>query len=42
MKFHNLKQFNISVEDYTREFEYIMLKYDIHEPKEQTIIRFLG
>ena len=23
MKFHNLKQFNLSVEDYTREFEYL-------------------
>ena len=42
MKFHNLNQFNLSIEDYTREFEYLMLKRDIHEPEEQTIVRFLG
>lgn len=42
MKFYNFKQYNLTVEEYIREFEYLMLKCDIKEPEEQTIARFLG
>ena len=41
-KLYNFKQYNLSVEDYIREFEYLMLRCDIKEPEEQTIARFLG
>lgn len=41
-RFHNFKQADLSVEDYTWEFEYLMLKFDVLESKEQTIARFLG
>ena len=30
------------MEEYIREFEYLMLICDIKEPKEQTIAQFLG
>ena len=39
-KLYNFKQYNLPVEEYIREFEYLMLRCDINEPKEQT--RFLG
>ena len=42
LKFHNFKQFDLSVDDYTREFEYLMLKCDVVEPEERTIARYLG
>ena len=29
------------MEEYIREFEYLMLRFDINEPEEQTIARFL-
>ena len=32
----------MSVEEYTREFEKLVIKCDLHEPKEQAIIRYLG
>jgi len=38
----NLRQKNLSVEEYTREFEKLMMKCDIHEREEQTIARYLG
>ena len=38
----NLRQKNFSVEEYTREFEKLMMKCDIHEREEQTIARYLG
>ena len=41
LKFQNFKQFDLSIDDYTREFEYLMLKCDVVEPKEQTIARYL-
>ena len=41
-KLYNFKQYNLSVEDYIREFEYLMLRCDIKEPEEQNIVRFLG
>jgi len=39
---HNLNQGNLSVEEYTREFEMLVIKCDLHEPEEQTIVRYLG
>jgi len=39
---HNLTQGNISVDEYTMEFEKLMIKCDIQEPEEQTIVRYLG
>ena len=39
---HNLTQGNMSVEEYTREFEKLLIKCDIQEPEEQTIVRYLG
>jgi len=42
MLFHHLNQGKLSVEEYTREFEKLMIKCDIHEPKEQTMVRYLG
>ncbi|GKC38100.1 gag-pol polyprotein-like protein, partial [Tanacetum coccineum] len=42
LKFHNLKQQDKSAEEYTSEFDHLMIKYDIVEPKEQTIAHYLG
>ncbi|XP_027351492.1 uncharacterized protein LOC113862615 [Abrus precatorius] len=42
IKFHNLRQDSKIVEEYTREFELLMMKCDIQEKEEQTIARFLG
>jgi len=39
---HHLNQGNLSVEEYTREFEKLVIKCDIQEPEEQTIVRYLG
>ena len=39
---HNLTQGNMSVEEYTHEFEKLLIKCDIQEPKDQTIVRYLG
>ena len=41
-QFHNLTQGSMNVEEYTREFEKLMIKCDIQEPEEQTIVRYLG
>ena len=41
-KFYNFKQYNLSVEEYIREFEYLTLRCDIKELEKQTIARFLG
>jgi len=30
------------VDEYTREFEKLLIKCDINEPKGQTILRYLG
>ena len=38
----HLNQGNLSVEQYTREFEKLVIKCDIQEPEEQTIVRYLG
>jgi len=32
----------MSIDEYTREFKKLLIKCDIQEPKEQTIIRHLG
>ena len=32
----------MSVEEHTREFEKLVIKRDLHEPEEQTIVRYLG
>jgi len=42
MLFHHLTQGKMNVEEYTREFEKLMIKCDIHEPEEQTMVRYLG
>ena len=42
MKFYSFKQNNLLVEDYIREFEYLMLRCEISELEEKTIARFLG
>jgi len=39
---HQLNQGNLSVEEYSREFENIGIKCDLHEPEEQTIVRYSG
>ncbi|KAK6915420.1 Retrotransposon gag domain [Dillenia turbinata] len=42
LKLHNLRQIDLSVEEYTIEFELLLLKRDVVEPKEHTIARYLG
>ncbi|XP_070032761.1 uncharacterized protein [Nicotiana tomentosiformis] len=42
LKFNNFRQGDQTVEDYTREFEYLMIKRDTREPEEQTIARYIG
>jgi len=37
-----LNQSNLSVEEYTREFEKLVIKCDLQELEEQTIVRYLG
>jgi len=39
---HHLNQGNLSVEEYTREFEKLVIKYDLLEAEEQAIVRYLG
>ena len=39
---HNLTQGNLNVEEYTREFEKLVIKCDLQEPEEQIIVRYLG
>jgi len=39
---HNLTQGGMSVDEYTREFEKLLIKCDIQEPEEQTIIQYSG
>ncbi|XP_027348022.1 uncharacterized protein LOC113859448 [Abrus precatorius] len=42
IKLHNLHQDSKIVEEYTREFELLLMKCDIQKKEEQTIARFLG
>jgi len=39
---HNLNQGNLSVEEYTRQFQKLVIKCDLQEPEEQTIVRYLA
>jgi len=39
---HHLTQRTKSVEEYTREFEELLIKSDLQEAKEQNIVRYLG
>ena len=39
---HQLTQGSMSVEEYTREFEKLLIKCDLQEAEEQTIVRYLG
>ena len=39
---HHLNQGNLSVEEYIREFEKLVINCDLQEPEEQTIVRYLG
>ncbi|KAH9763891.1 hypothetical protein KPL70_001325 [Citrus sinensis] len=42
LKFHNFKQKELSMEDYTAEFDNLMMKCDLLEAEEHTIARYLG
>ena len=42
LKLHNLFQGSMSVDECTWEFEKLLIKCDIQEPEDQTIVRYLG
>uniref|UniRef100_A0A2N9IMF6 Retrotransposon gag domain-containing protein n=1 Tax=Fagus sylvatica TaxID=28930 RepID=A0A2N9IMF6_FAGSY len=42
MKFHNFKQRELSVEEYTAEFDHLMIRCDVVEQEEQMIARYLA
>ena len=42
LKFHNIKQKELSVEEYTFQFDHLMLKGDLMKLEEKTIARCLG
>ena len=42
LKIHDFKQKDLSMEEYTAEFDNLMLKGELVEPEEQTIARYLG
>jgi len=39
---HHITQGTMSVEEYTREFEKLLIKCDLWEAEEQTIVRYMG
>lgn len=41
-QFHNLKQGNRSVEEYSQEFEELMMKCEMREDERHILVRFLG
>ncbi|XP_031404630.1 uncharacterized protein LOC116213728 [Punica granatum] len=41
-RLYNFKQEELTVEEYTAEFEHLMMKCDLVKPEEQTIARYLG
>ena len=41
-KLHNIRQDGRSVEEYTREFERLLMTCDLRESEDQTIVRYLG
>jgi len=42
MLFHHLTLGKMNLEEYTHEFEKLMIKCDIQETEEQTMVRYLG
>ena len=42
MKIHNFRQKEMTVAEYTAEFDHLMLKRELIELEEQTIARYLG
>ncbi|XP_028556775.1 uncharacterized protein LOC114581220 [Dendrobium catenatum] len=42
LKYHRIRQNQLTVEEYVAEFEQLSLKCDLVEPEENTIVRFLG
>ena len=42
LKIQNLKQLNLTMEEYSAEFENLMIKGDFQEAKEQSIARYLA
>ena len=41
IQLHNLQQKSLSIKEYSREFEKLMMKCGIQEREEQTIARYL-
>ena len=41
LKSHNFRQKELSVEEYTTEFDHLKMRCDVSELKEQTIARYL-
>jgi len=41
-KLQHLKQGSLSMEEYTREFKQLLIKCDLEEDEEQTLVRYLG
>ena len=41
-RLHQLKKGSLSVEEYIREFEQLLIKCDLKEDKEQTLVRYLS
>ena len=39
---HNCTQGKMNVEEYTMEFEKLVIEFDLQELEEQTIVRYLG
>ena len=42
LKLHHLKQRTKNVDEYTREFEQLLLKCDLKEDESQTFVRYLS
>ena len=42
MKFHNFKQRELSVEEYTAKFDHLMIRCDVVEQEEQMIAHYLS
>ena len=41
-KLHNLKQKELSVDEYTASFDHLMMQGELVEPEEQSIARYIG
>jgi hypothetical protein len=42
IRLQTLLQGSLSVEEYVKEFELLLIRCELMEPQEQTIVRFLG